>query len=398
MIILSTLTCTGKKDGLSTIQYDSYKGLLMAGYQGWFNAPGDGTGRGWHHYEKRGCFKPGSCTIDLWPDVSEYEKLYRTEFLYEDGSPAYIYSAHDSSTVDTHFRWMEEYGIDGAFMQRFVCEIANPSGRSHFNTVLANAMKSANRHSRAICVMYDLSGMPENGPDILLKDISEVASRHDLFRHRKNPSYLYHNGKPLVCVWGVGFNDGRRYGFKEAEKIIDGLKKKGFSVMLGVPTHWRDLTSDTLPDEELHGLICRCDIIMPWFVGRYRPESYGRFKPLIRDDIKWAESHGIDYAPLCFPGFSWDNMLKEGSPSSLIPRLGGRFFKDQLSYCLEAGAQMIYVAMFDEIDEGTAIYKLARKTPAGQAGSRFVQLDEEAEPDTWLKAAGWAARELKKKK
>lgn len=62
-------------------QYDSYKGLVMAGYQGWFNTPGDGSGRGWHHYNGREGFRPGSCSVDMWPEVSEYKKLYKTEFI-----------------------------------------------------------------------------------------------------------------------------------------------------------------------------------------------------------------------------------------------------------------------------------------------------------------------------
>ena len=57
-------------------QYNSYKGLVMAGYQGWFNAPGDGSGRGWHHYNGSNGFRPGSCSVDFWPEVSEYKKLY----------------------------------------------------------------------------------------------------------------------------------------------------------------------------------------------------------------------------------------------------------------------------------------------------------------------------------
>ena len=68
--------------------------------------------------------------------------------------------------------------------------------------------------------------------------IKELSEEHSLKEHSKNPSYLYHNGRPLVAVWGVGFNDHRKYGIDEAQTIINGLKKLGFSIMLGVPTHW----------------------------------------------------------------------------------------------------------------------------------------------------------------
>jgi hypothetical protein len=40
-------------------------GKVMCGYQGWFTAPGDGSGRGWRHYPVRGDFQPDSCGIDL---------------------------------------------------------------------------------------------------------------------------------------------------------------------------------------------------------------------------------------------------------------------------------------------------------------------------------------------
>src|SRR5205809_112692 len=46
-------------------------GKVLCGYQGWFAAQGDGVGRGWYHWLGRNGFEPGSCKIDLWPDVSE---------------------------------------------------------------------------------------------------------------------------------------------------------------------------------------------------------------------------------------------------------------------------------------------------------------------------------------
>lgn len=375
-------------------RYDSYKGLIMAGYQGWFNAPGDGANREWYHYTGPNGFRPGSCTIDFWPDVSEYEKTYRTEFTFADGSPAYVFSSHDESTVDTHFRWMKEYGLDGVFMQRFVGEIRGASGRMHFNRVLASAMKAANKYERAICVMYDLSGMQPREEGLLLADIAEIAERYSLKDHDANPSYLYHNGRPLVCVWGVGFNDNRRYGYDEAERIIEGLKEQGFSVMIGVPTYWQTLDEDTLPDPRLHDLIRRCDVVMPWFVGRYDEQGYPACRKIVRENIAWARANGVDYAPLAFPGFSWRNMPGNENSKQILRNNGSSLWK-QLSGAIAEGAEMIYVAMFDEIDEGTAIFKCATEVPVPAPGSTFVPLDREGGSDRYLWLVGQAGRMLR---
>ena len=94
---------------------------VMAGYQGWFRAEGDGSGLGFDHYQKGRTFRPGNCTIDLWPDLSEFEddELFPTAFRHKDGSTAHVFSSIHPKTVDRHFSCMAEYGIDGAFVQRF---------------------------------------------------------------------------------------------------------------------------------------------------------------------------------------------------------------------------------------------------------------------------------------
>ena len=315
IVIYIVLACLwimpGKASDKAIKQYDSYKGLIMAGYQGWFNAPDDGAGRGWYHYRGKDGFKPGSCSVDFWPDVSEYAKTYKTEFAFADGTPAYVFSSNDESTVDVHFRWMKEYGLDGVFMQRFVGEVKNPSGKLHFNKVLSSAMKAARKYERAICVMYDFSGMHPGDEEVVLKDIDELSAMYDMAARKQNPTYLHHNGKPLVVLWGVGFNDNRAYGLKEVEIVMDGLKSRGFSIMLGVPTFWRTLEKDTEPDSGLHRLIRKSDIVMPWLVGRYDEAGYPPFKEGIIQDMAWCKKNGVDYVPLAFPGFSWRNLKGE---------------------------------------------------------------------------------------
>ena len=377
-------------ESMSRVRFKSIRNLVMAGYQGWFNTPEDGAGLGWKHFEKEKEFKPGRCTIDLWPDVSEYEKTYETAFKLPDETPAKVFSSYDASTTDLHFKWMKQYGIDGVFMQRFVVSIRNQKGKDNYNKILNNAVLSAEKYDRAICLMYDLSGMEAGEEDILIRDWKELCEKYKLVS-RNNNHYVYHHGKPLVAVWGIGFNDRRKYGYEQVKKIIDFLKSEGCSILVGVPTHWRTLTIDAVSDTRLLELVKQADIVHPWLVGRFDNHTYEPYRKSIEEDIKWCKANGKDYMPVLFPGFSWHNMKKD-APQNMIPRLGGRFFWKQVKGAVDAGAESLYLAMFDEIDEGTAFFKCTNTPPVGE--SSFITYEGEA-PDHYLWLAGEAAKYLR---
>ena len=381
---------TKTTESMSRVRFKSIRNLVMAGYQGWFNTPEDGAGLGWKHFEKEKEFKPGRCTIDLWPDVSEYEKTYETAFKLPDETPAKVFSSYDASTTDLHFKWMKQYGIDGVFMQRFVVSIRNQKGKDNYNKILNNAVLSAEKYDRAICLMYDLSGMEAGEEDILIRDWKELCEKYKLVS-RNNNHYVYHHGKPLVAVWGIGFNDRRKYGYEQVKKIIDFLKSEGCSILVGVPTHWRTLTIDAVSDTRLLELVKQADIVHPWLVGRFDNHTYEPYRKSIEEDIKWCKANGKDYMPVLFPGFSWHNMKKD-APQNMIPRLGGRFFWKQVKGAVDAGAESLYLAMFDEIDEGTAFFKCTNTPPVGE--SSFITYEGEA-PDHYLWLAGEAAKYLR---
>lgn len=380
-----------------TSAFKSYKGLVMAGYQGWFNAPGDGAGRGWNHYNSHGKFEPGSANIDLWPDVAEYPKTYKTAFKHADGSDAYTYSSYDESATALHFKWMQQYGVDGVFVQRFIADVQHKTGRNHNDVVLGDALKYAQKYHRAISLMYDLSGMGAGGDSLVIKDWKHLVDSLKLTNRGNNQTWLYHNGKPLIAVWGIGFNDNRRYGLAEAERIIDFLKNDpvygGCAVLLGVPTYWRDLGNDTQKDPHLYNLLHKADIIHPWFVGRFDETSYPPFKKRIADDIAWCKANKVDYVPTVFPGFSWHNMNPR-SPQNQTPRNSGSFYWEQISGAIKSGAEMLYVAMFDEVDEGTAILKISKNPPVG--ASNFVKFEDDIPNDYYLYLTGYAGKMLRK--
>jgi len=100
-------------------------------------------------------------------------------------------------------------------------------------------------------------------------------------------------------------------------------------------------------------------------------------------DIKWCKENGKDYLPVVWPGFSVHNLLAQ-KPFNEIPRHSGRFLWEQFTQAKMVGAKMVYVAMFDELDEATAIFKCTNKPPIGP--SSFLKYDEgnAEQPDHYL--------------
>src|SRR5205814_7356129 len=116
----------------------------------------------------------------------------------------------------------------------------------------------------------------------------------------------------------------------------------------------------------LRDLLKKADIVSRWTVALYRtPEEAAKHaETLVTPDLAWCREAALDYLPVVFPGFSWHNM--HGGPLDQIPRLKGRFLWSQLVALQKAGASMIYVAMFDEVDEAAAIFKCANAVPAAE--------------------------------
>jgi hypothetical protein len=370
---------------------------VVVGYQGWYRTPEDGSGMGWWHYKGRGGrgdFAPGSLGIDYWPDVTELSatEKFATSFKHADGSTAYVFSSHHPMTVERHFRWMRDYGIDAAFLQRFSAPMAGDTEKARMHRraadqVLRYAQAGAENNGRGLVVMYDLSGMKKGAIDEVMRDWRHLV---DDLKVRASPAYQYHGGHPVVAVWGIGFNDGRDYTLEECARLIRFLKHDpkygGNTVMIGIPTWWRAQTNDAVSDPQLHDVLRLADILSPWTPGRYHDiaEVRAHATNFWMPDRAWCEERGLAYMPVVFPGFSWRNLKRvEGG----IDRLDGRFLWEQYRQLTSRGFTMIYQAMFDEMDEGTQIFKTATTPPTGAFLLSYAPLPS----DYYLRLVGRAA-------
>jgi len=367
-------------------------GKVMAGYQGWFACEGDGAQRGWFHWEGNGGFEPGRLSVDYWPDVSELDKdeLFETKFRHKDGRTAYVFSSYKRKTVLRHVKWMRDYGIDGVYIQRFTAEVSRPLGLRQATTVIKHVREGAHLYGRTYAVMYD-TGFDEKSIQRMLDDMEDLRDCMGLFKDAK---YLKHDGKPVIAIWGLGFSH-RKGDSGQIFEFFRRLKEMGFTTLAGVPIDWRRQARETSGFKDILQYV---DIISPWATGSYDSNSFPdvpakRWAP----DREWCAREKKDYLPVLFPGFSWHNMYPYDKLDR-IPRQGGWFFWQQFLAAKKAGIRMVYVAMFDEVDEGTAVFKVTNDPPEGRfltyeglpsdhylrlmgAGTRLIRGDEEVNFD-----------------
>jgi len=373
-------------------------GKLLMGYQGWFGCPGDGSASsGWIHWFRSQNPVATNATVDFWPDVSELDpdELFTTSMTYPNAAPAKLYSAYNARTVLRHFKWMRDNHLDGVFLQRFSGGLSDAGNFARLNKVADNVRAGADAYRRVFAMMYDISGHPTNTlVSALTNDWLYLVNTLQITNSSR---YLHHNGKPVVAIWGFGFS-GRPDSPQQAAQVISFFKSAGLTVMGGLPTYWRTLNNDAQTNPAWAAVFRSFDIISPWAVGRYGDlAGADNFRAnLIVPDKAEATANGRDYLPVIFPGFSWHNL--NAGPLNQIPRNGGTFYWRQAYNAKLSGCNMIYGAMFDEVDEGTAMYKLAPTANEIPAQGSWVPLniDGSALPSDWyLRLASEASKMLR---
>jgi len=380
----------------------SLNNKTLIGYQGWFGCPEDGSDRNsWIHWFRRDSPpQADKLEIDIWPDMSELspDESFSTDMTLPNGKDAKLFSSYKQKTVVRHFKWMREYNIDGVFVQRFITEVSGPFANFCFvNQVTQNVQLGSEKHSRLFAVMYDLT----NAIGSFEKLKSDWTFLVDVLKITESPNYIHHNGKPVVGVWGPGFDSRRTILIRQARRIIYWLQTGApeqcrATVVGGVPKSWRTLEEggDSIRDERFEwGDVYRSyDVISPWSVGRYSDNNSADVykNNYIIPDLAHTTQIEKTYMPVIWPGYSFHNS-NPSKPLNEIPRNRGMFLWRQAYNAISAGVKMLYIAMFDEVDEAIAIFKLTpNQLPIGAALVPYNSPN-----DLYLKICGYISQMLR---
>lgn len=373
--------------------YSEFKGKSVAGYQAWFTASDENSG--WVHWSGNSRPEPGNSSFEVYPDVREYnaEALSTTGFSnLGNGEPSEVFTS--AEVIDTHFKWMQETGIDGVALQRFIGDNPYPITNSEFSKPV-KVKKAAEKYERIFYVCYDMSSGNDENAWVESIKFDWVYNIEQSYKLSSSPAYATVKNKPVVQIWGPGFSSraGNSAGTIE---LIEFLQSRGCYVIGGVPTGWRDESRDSKPN--FIEAYKTYDMVSPWTPGRYNGISeVDEFKNeyIIRDKA-FCDANNIDYMPVLFPGFAWSTW-NNGTPNH-IPREVGNFLWRQAYNIKNSGIDQMYFAMFDEYDEGTAIMKAATDWSMIPTDYYFLTLSADGtwvSSDYYLRVAGAATAMLK---
>jgi hypothetical protein len=358
-------------------------GKITVGYQGWFACAGDGAPiNGWWHWSQNWSQSPSPANnaIKAWPDMRDYARGYPTAYAnLGNGQPATLFSSYDQQTVDTHFGWMRDNGCDTAALQRF-----NPTGGEGptRDAMAAKVRAAAEASGRKFSIMYDVSGWTTMQQEIKNDWTAKMSAL------TSSPAYARQNGKPVVGIWGFGFNDANHpWSASVCLDVVTWFKGQNCYVMGGVPTYWRTGVGDSRAGylDVYHAF----NMISPWMVGRIgtAADSDRFYGDVNVPDQADCNANGIDYQPCVLPGDVAERQ-----------RAHGDFMWRQLYNMVRVGAQGIYISMFDEYNEGNQIAKTAENASMVPANSGLLALDEDGtacSSDYYLRITGDGGKMLK---
>src|SRR3954471_3771707 len=211
-----------------TVDATTLSNKFVLGYQAWHACGGDGNSLNQYiHWSHVGGVQPSPTDVvcDLWPDLSEFSgtEQFATGFTLGDGQPAKAYSCYLTNTVLRHFKWMRDYGIDGVALQRFTKDVFSGSTWAALkNTNLVNAKLGAETYGRVFFVMYDISN---DDPSTVFSHLqTDWAYIVNTVHATNSTRYLKHRGKPLVAIWGFGFNGGLASPPSDGQTMINFFK------------------------------------------------------------------------------------------------------------------------------------------------------------------------------
>ena len=359
-------------------------GKISVGYQGWFACIGDGAPiNAWWHWSSNWSQAPSTSNnvIKAWPDMREYTRWYQTAYPnFNDGDTANLFSSYDQSTVNTHFRWMQQNGCDTAALQRFN---PNTSEGPTRDAMAAKVRSAAETYGRKFYIMYDVTGWTNMDTEIKADWTTKMSA------HTASSAYAMQNGKPVVCIWGFGFNDSNHpWDAATCLDVINWFKSQGVYLIGGVPREWRTGTGGSRSG--YLGVYHAFNMLSPWMVGAIgtAADSDNAYTTYTVPDEADCAANGVDYQPCVLPG----------DVSSGTQRAHGDFMWRQFYNMCRAGVQGIYISMFDEYGEGNQIAKTAATQASVPAGSGLLTLDQDGtacSSDYYLRLTNDGGRMLK---